>query len=241
MKKLNKSIRQAIILAAGRGSRLMPYTKNTPKPLMLIQGEFLLERQLKQMKKAGIESVTIHTSYLGEKIHKNIGNGDRFGLDINYAHSEQLLGAGGGIIFAKNFLKYQDEDFLLLNGDVYTDYDFSKIIKIKNKDFDSVFKLVLIENPAHNPKGDFCFNLDSKIIGPKNLENLLKSDNKYLTYSGIAVISPQVFIQNDINNITSFLVLIEPYLNDNLIIGDYHQGIWHDIGSPERLEMLIKL
>jgi len=224
---LNK-INQAVILAAGRGLRLMPYTKDTPKPLMKIGNETLLERQLKQLKSAGIEYVTIHTSYLGHKIHDYIGNGDKFGLKINYAHSDELLGAGGGIVFARDYIKDPNKEFLLLNGDVFTDYNFSDLLNLDNQEF--VLKLVLIDNPKHNPEGDF--NLDSDTVSSKKETGL--------TYSGIAIIKSEFFKRENIKDIKSFLILIEPYLNDKLILGQHYNGSWDDIGTPERLDEINK-
>jgi len=224
MSEVINKVNQAIILAAGRGLRLMPYTKNTPKPLMKIGNQTLLERQLNQLKLAGVEYVTIHTSYLGYKIKEYIGNGDRFDLEINYAHSDELLGAGGGIVFARDYLKNPNNEFLLLNGDVLTDYNFSELLNLDKKDF--VLKLVLIDNPKHNPKGDF--NLDLNVVSKKK--------GKTFTYSGIAIIKPELFKRENINNIESFLILIEPYLNNNLIFGEYYNGSWDDIGNPERLD-----
>ena len=233
---MNSKIRQAVILAAGRGLRLMPLTKDTPKPLMKLGEDTLLELQLRQLKKSGIDSVVIHTSYLGAKIKEKIGNGDKFNLTINYAHSENLLGAGGGIIFAKDFLEFPDEQFLLLNGDVYTDFNFSNLLSIESNSNNSAFKLVLIDNPEHNKLGDFAFDHQSKVITKNALSN--SQNIQRFTYSGISIISPEVFNREDIKEITSFSVLLEPYLVDNLVQGEYHAGVWHDIGAPDRLEKL---
>lgn len=228
MSKVIKKINQAIVLAAGRGLRLMPYTKDTPKPLMQIGNKTLLERQLEQLKLSGIEHVTIHISYLGQKIQEKIGNGDKFGLKINYAHSDELLGAGGGIVFTRDFLNNPNEEFLLLNGDVFTDYDFSKLLNVDDNKF--ILKLVLVDNPKHNPNGDF--ELNSEIV--------TKKQNIGLTYSGIATIKPEFFNRENIKGIESFLILIEPYLKNNLISGEHYTGSWDDIGTLEKLEQIQK-
>lgn len=236
-----KKVNQAIILAAGRGQRLMPYTKDTPKPLMKIGSKTLLERQLEELKSSGIDYVTIHTSYLANKIKDYIGDGSRFNLEINYAHSDSLLGAGGGIIFSKDFLKYPDETFLLFNGDVYTDFNIYNFLNLSKEEFSFPIKLVLIDNPEHNLKGDFCFNLNTNLISAKKDLDINSNLEKNLTYSGISLIDPIIFNRNNINEIESFLILIEPYLINNQIIGDYYNGVWYDIGSPERYEFVNKI
>ena len=216
-----------MILAAGRGERMMPLTENTPKPLIKVQNIALIEHAISALKKANITDIVINISYLGEQIKSYLGNGTKFGVNISYSdESQNALETAGGIINALPLLG--DKAFIVINSDVLCDYDLSAL----NLPTGSLAHLVLINNPAHNPKGDFPLENNQKITLTKN---------KPLTFSGLGIYHPDLF-KNHLN--TQGKLALYPLLVDaiagNQLSGEHYQGYWQDIGTPERLELANK-
>lgn len=212
---------RAMILAAGRGERLRPLTDTVPKPLVEIGGRTLLDRHLSALTAAGFDEVVINLAWLGEQIEDFAGNGDRWGLRIEYTREpEGALETAGGI---RNALDLLGEDpFLVANGDIVTDYDFARL---HGHDPDGLAHLVLVDNPDHHPEGDF--HLDGRLVrnhgGPR------------LTFSGIGVYRPELF--SALPPATAPLApLLLKAMSHDLVAGEHHRGTWLDIGSPERLD-----
>jgi MurNAc alpha-1-phosphate uridylyltransferase len=217
----------AMILAAGRGERMMPLTKNTPKPLIKVRNIALIEHSINALKKSSISDIVINIAYFGEQIKSHLGDGSKFGVKITYSdEATNALETAGGIIKALPLLG--DKPFLVINSDVICDYDLSKL-KLPNK---SLAHLVLINNPKHNPKGDFS-------IGNNQL-TLAK--NNPLTFSGISIFHPDFFksYQHQQKKIALY-PLLKNAINNQTLSGEYYSGSWYDIGTPERLELANKL
>ena len=140
---------RAMILAAGKGERMRPLTLNTPKPLIPVAGVPLIEYHLGALARAGFTEVVINHAWLGEKIEAHVGNGERFGLQVTYSRETQPLETGGGIFQALKYLG--DEPFVVVNGDIWTDYDFAAL----RRPLAGLAHLVLVPNPEHHPEGDF--------------------------------------------------------------------------------------
>ena len=169
---------RAMILAAGKGERMRPLTLHTPKPLIPVAGVPLIEYHLRALAQAGVTEVVINHAWLGDKIEAHLGDGARFGVHIVYSKESQPLETGGGIYKALPLLGH--EPFIVVNGDVFTDYDFAAL----QKPLQDLAHLVLINNPEHHLEGDFSLE-DGRVLAPAA---------ETLTYSGIAVLHPELFL-----------------------------------------------
>jgi len=207
----------AMILAAGLGSRMRPLTDHTPKPLLKVGGKPLIVWHIEQLKKAGFTDIVINVAYLGQQIIDYLGNGSEYGVNIVFSdeQSEGALETAGGIVKALPLLS---ETFLVVNGDVWTDYSYVNDFKLKEE---SLAHLILVENPAHNLKGDFL---------------LTGTDERY-TFSGIGYYSKSLFEHLSYGKAALAPLLFEA-IEKQKMITEYHNGLWHDIGTPERLKML---
>jgi MurNAc alpha-1-phosphate uridylyltransferase len=213
---------RAMILAAGRGERLRPLTDSIPKPLLEVGGKRLIEHHLEHLASAGFREVVINLSHLGDKIRDTLGNGTTWGLNIHYSPEPPgALGTGGGIKQALPFLG--EAPFAIINGDVFSSYPLARLRAIKCDHA----HLVLVPNPAHNPKGDFVLqggyvNEDGQ---PRN------------TFSGISVYHPRFFATAP-NGSFSVVPMLQAAMALQQVTGQLYKGVWHDIGTIERLEAL---
>ncbi|MEP1444821.1 MAG: N-acetylmuramate alpha-1-phosphate uridylyltransferase MurU [Paraglaciecola sp.] len=219
----------AMILAAGRGERMRPLTDTVPKPLLKVLGKPLIEYHLEALKKAEYQRVVINHAWLGEQIETVLGKGERFGLEILYSAETQALETAGGIYKALPLLCPDDENefFTVVNGDIFTDFDFTTL---PTQLIDKVeAHLVMVDNPSHNPQGDFCFS-DGK---------LHVNRGRKLTCSGIAVYSKHFFV-NCTSRVNRLAPMWREAANKETIGAQYFSGQWTDVGTPERLNELNK-
>lgn len=209
----------AMILAAGRGERLRPYTDTCPKPLLEVKGKALIEYHLEALAAAGIKQVVINVSWLADKIIQRLGDGAQFGVEIIYSEESKALETAGGIVQA---LPYLDDEFIVVNSDVFTDYDFSKLITLNSR-----AHLVLVENPEHHPQGDFSLTDGLVDNGP---------DNRY-TFAGIAAYQKD-FFANIFAGKSALAPLLKTAANQQQISGELFTGSWTDVGTLERWQSL---
>lgn len=213
---------KAMILAAGRGERMRPLTDHTPKPLLEVGGKALIEYHLTALQQAGVREVIINHAWLGEQIESRLGNGERYGLQIQYSPEVPVaLETAGGIIQALSHLG--TEPFIVVNGDIWCDYPMQQL----PQQLDGLAHLVMVDNPPHNPQGDFCL-----IDGRLQAEGQDK-----LTYSGIGVYHPQLFAGLE-PGIRPLAPLLKGAMSKGLVSGEQYEGQWLDIGTPERLHQL---
>jgi MurNAc alpha-1-phosphate uridylyltransferase len=210
---------KAMILAAGRGERMGALTAHEPKPLLAVGNSTLIERHLAKLAAAGFRDVVINLSYLGARIRERLGDGARFGLAIAYSEEgEPPLETAGGIVRALPLLGA--ERFLLVNSDVYTDLDLRAFASGA-----LASTLLLVPNPAHNARGDF--GLDER--------GQTTADEPKLTYGGVAVLETQLFA-----DLTPGRRPLKPVLDGAIargaLRGQFYDGVWIDVGTPERLE-----
>lgn len=214
-----------MILAAGRGTRMRELTDNCPKPLLRVAGKHLIEYHIQALAMASIQNIVINTAYLGHMLEATLGDGSRWGVNIKYSHEQELgLETAGGIINALPLLG--DKPFIVVNGDIWSDYDFAQL----TLGDEHLAKLILVDNPAHNPDGDFGLDADMLL----NMSSLPR-----YTFSGISIYHPDFF--EGLPN--GFLALREPLrkgIQKACISADYYSGDWQDIGTPERLLKLEK-
>jgi len=212
----------AMILAAGKGERMRPLSLHTPKPMLEAGGKPLLQYHIEALAAAAVRQVVINTGRLGDRIEAWLGQGDRFGISIQYSHEGEVpLGTGGGIRQALPLLG--SNPFILVNGDIWTDFDYSGL----PASIPGLAHLVMVDNPAHNPDGDFALSNGS----------LATRGQHMLTYSGIGVYSPDLFADSE-HNLFSLTPLLRQAIDKNRVTGQHHTGSWFDIGTPDRLDEL---
>jgi len=210
---------KAMILAAGRGERLRPLTDVTPKPLLEVQAKPLIVYHLEALSTAGFTEVVINLSWLGKQIRDLLGNGAAFNLSIEYSEEPEALETAGGI---QQALPLLGERFIVVNADIFTDYDFARLMHI-----DSLAHLVLVENPQHHARGDFT--LHESMLG-------IEGSPRY-TFSGISQYQRSFF-----NGLTPGKQALAPLLyaavEKRQVTGELFRGDWTDIGTLERLDLL---
>ena len=217
---------KAMILAAGLGNRMRPLTLTTPKPLLMVGGKPLIVWHIEALKMAGIQDIVINTAWLGHKLHEALGDGSAFGVNIFWSDENEPLETAGGIQQALPLLG--KEPFLLVNGDIWLRYDFSRLV---NKDLGKhLAHLLLVDNPPQHPNGDFAFKRDGQsLILPQGAE-------KY-TFAGVSVLSPKLFADLPAGK-APLAPLLRQAITEQLVTGEYHTGAWVDVGTPERLQAL---
>jgi MurNAc alpha-1-phosphate uridylyltransferase len=220
---------KAMILAAGFGERLRPLTEKTPKPLLLVGGKPLIQYHIENLIQAGIRQFVINTSWLGHMIEAYLGDGSRFGAEIFWSRENEPLETGGGIRRALPFLGC--EPFLLVNGDVWTDYPLENLATRELHD-DVDAHLVLVPNPPFKAVGDFSLGDDNLIRYP------LEGEKTY-TFSGISIMRPDIFaMYPSASEKFPLRNVLESSVRAFSISGEIYDGQWWDVGTVERLEML---
>jgi len=214
---------RAMILAAGRGERMRPLTDHTPKPLLRVAGKPLIAHHLAALRAAGIRDIVINTGHLGEQLPAALGDGRDWGVRIAWSlEPPEALETGGGIFQALSLLG--SEPFLVVNGDVWTDYPFARLPTGPA----GLAHLVLVGNPPHHPQGDFALTDDGRVeeCGPQRL-----------TFSGISVLRPELFARCGPGRFP-----LGPLLRRAMAVrqvnGEHYTGGWRDIGTPQRLAEL---
>lgn len=214
---------KAMILAAGKGERMRPLTLQTPKPLVRAGGMPLIEYHVRALAAAGFRELVINHAWLGEQIEAYLGDGSRFGVSIAWSPEGEPLETGGGIQRALPLLG--DAPFLVVNADIWTDYDFG----LQRAPLVGLARLVLVDNPAHNLHGDF--NLCGARIEDAPV------DCPRLTYSGIATLSPALFEGCQPGSF-KLAPLLRQAMAGAALYGERHAGHWIDVGTHERLAQL---
>jgi MurNAc alpha-1-phosphate uridylyltransferase len=215
---------KAMILAAGRGERMRPLTDHIPKPLLKVGGKSLIVWHLERLAKAGFKQVVINHAHLGAQIEHALGDGSQWGLHIQYSPEKTALETAGGIAKALHLLG--SEPFLVVNGDTFTEVDFGDLthaLSVNNH-----AHLVLVTNPPQHPNGDFAIE-----------DGYLKNTGaQMLTFSGVGVYHPDLFASVVRGEPAKLAPLLRNSIAENKATAEYYQGVWHDIGTPERLKAL---
>jgi len=212
---------KAMILAAGRGERMRPLTDHIPKPLLEVAGKPLIIWHLEKLAKANFEEVIINHAHLGGMIEAYVGDGSRWNLKVTYSREGSPLETAGGIKKALPLIG--DQPFLVVNADIYTDFNFATI---KNRNLnDYKGHLVMVRNPKQHPDGDFFLQ-----------NNQIELEGKErLTFSGIAVYQPKIFEDINLEPVAKLAPILKKLIDAECISGEAYQGLWFDIGTPERL------
>ncbi len=213
---------KCMILAAGLGTRMRPLTDSTPKPLLKIGGIPLILWHIERLAHDGFKEIVINIAHLGYQIPEVLGDGSEWGVKITYSdeQNEGSLESAGGIVKALPLLG--DEPFLVVNGDIWSDYDFQDDRKLPEA---ILAHLILVPNPEHNPEGDFA--LDGQRV----------VDAKQYTFSGIGYYSPKLFECVPYGK-SALAPLLRAAMKEGKVTGELYEGEWLDIGTPQRLELL---
>jgi len=218
----------AMILAAGRGKRLRPITDSIPKPLVSLCGKPLIEYHIEKLAKAGVQHIVINHAWLGHKLEETLGDGSRWNIKISYsAEPEGGLETAGGIINALPLLG--SDHFLVINGDIYSQMDFTGLVKQAIKmQLESNTKqlghLILVPSPEHNAKGDFGLDAQNKV-----------TEQGEYTFAGFSILHPKLFARLQVDFIPLAPILRQAMQNQS-ITGQLETSLWSDIGTIERLQ-----
>ncbi len=221
---------KVMILAAGRGERMRPLTDHTPKPLLKVGGKPLIVWHLENLSRAGFKEVVINHAHLGSQIEAALGDGSQWNLQIQYSPETVALETAGGIANALPLLTdngSKNEAFLVVNGDTFTDIDFAQITLAPNM----LAHLVLVNNPPQHPNGDFAIDAGM----------LINQGEQMRTFSGVGIYHPNLFASIKRGDAAKLAPLLRQAIAENKATAQYHQGVWHDIGTPERLQALNNL
>ena len=219
---------KAMILAAGLGQRMRPLTDHLPKPLLSVGGKPLLQYHLENLHAAGVREVVINLAYLGEKIRAFVGDGSRFDLQVEYSEELEPLETAGAILKALPLLG--DEPFVLVNGDVWSDYPLQNLIR---HSLDRQFSghLVLVPNPAFHPSGDFALAQAGLLVADP--------DHPRYTFAGISLLRPQMIAEYPQCREKFPLGEVLRYeISHGRLTAQVYEGAWSDVGTPERLAVL---
>jgi len=225
---------KAMILAAGRGERMRPLTDDCPKPLLQVGGRSLLEWHLIALARAGFRQVIINYAWQGAKIPAALGDGARYGLALHYSdEGDQPLETAGGIFKVLSF--FEGGNFVVINGDIWTDFNFKNL---PNLDAHAKAALILVPNPPQHPQGDFVLQhlLNAQGEAIANVVTEQQGSPRY-TFSGIAVYNKNFFTDCKAGKFPLSPLLQAAACSGN-VRGQLYQGLWHDIGTPERLKEL---
>ena len=227
---------QALIFAAGLGERMRPLTDVTPKPLLEVGGKPLIVWHLEKLAQLGVKDVVVNTSWLAEQFPGKLGDGSQWNLNIRYSEEPgSPLETGGGLLNAWNLLDV-GQPMLAVNGDVWTDFDFTEMSLSEN----DLAHLVMVPNPAHNANGDFSLNAN-------RIES--ESDIPRDTFAGIGIYRYGILDNwretvGDVAGVErnpprfKLAPLLRKAMREGRVSGQLHEGLWTDVGTPERLREL---
>jgi MurNAc alpha-1-phosphate uridylyltransferase len=222
-----------MILAAGRGERMRPLTDTTPKPLLQAGGKPLIVWHIERLVAAGITQIIINHAWLGEQIEEALGDGARYGAQLRYSPEPVALETAGGIAQALPF--FGGQPFLVINGDIWCDWDPAQAPALADalKPGGLVAWLVMVDNPAQHPQGDFTLGADGFLQERSGAPTEIT-----LTFSGIGVYHPDFFEGVPEQQAAALAPLLRSAMRARRVGANHYFGTWADIGTPERLQAL---
>lgn len=218
---------RAMILAAGLGERMQPLTKDVPKPLLRVQDKPLIQHQVEKLVAAGVRELVINHFYRGAMIEQALGDGSRFGARIQYSREPIRLETAGGIIKALPALA--EDSFIVVNSDIWTDFDYSRLQPLGAED--CLAHLVLVPNTEQRPQGDFALSETGQVRDEED------STLPRYTFSGISVLHRKLFAGYPIQP-RPLAPLLRQAMAGGRVRGELHEGAWIDVGTPERLKQV---
>jgi MurNAc alpha-1-phosphate uridylyltransferase len=217
---------RAMILAAGRGERMRPLTDTRPKPLLEAGGRPLIVWHLRRLAHAGFTDILINHAWLGAQIEDALGDGGPWGVRLRYSAESPALETAGGIARALPF--FQDQPFLVVNGDIWCDWDPAQARDWAARlPADALAHLLMVDNPAHHPDGDFHLRADGRITLPQA--------GAALTFAGVGLYRPALFADTPPDRPAPLAPVLRRAMAQGAVLGSHHTGRWTDVGTPERL------
>ncbi|WP_293937972.1 N-acetylmuramate alpha-1-phosphate uridylyltransferase MurU [Iodobacter sp.] len=217
---------KAMILAAGRGERMRPFTDTCPKPLLEVGGTPLIVWHLRRLAKAGITDVVINHAWLGAMIEERLGDGSSYGVNIRYSAEETALETAGGI--AKALPLLGDEPFAVINGDIFTDYDFARLPTIAQNLDENLGHLVMVKKADYPTGRDLAINAHGKAT-------LCEEGDQAMTFAGVAVYRPAFFADIVAGQAAALLPSLMGSMEKSQLQAESFSGLWLDVGTVERL------
>lgn len=229
---------RAMILAAGRGERMRPLTDTTPKPLLRAGGKTLIGWHLERLASAGITDIIVNHAWLGAQIETSLGDGSQYGVRLAYSPEPSALETAGGIAQALDF--FQDQPFLVVNGDIWCDWNPAQAQNLASQLLASKRQawLLLVDNPAHHPQGDFRLHPDGSVTDSIDDANATAAEARGLTFSGIGIYHPALFTDIQRGQAARLAPLLRQAMTHKQVMGAKHDGAWVDVGTPARLAQL---
>ena len=232
---------KVMLLAAGRGERMRPLTDHTPKPLLEVGGKPLIMWHIERLARAGLTNLIINHAHLGEQIVRALGDGRQLSVSIQYSNEIIALETAGGIANAMHLLG--EAPFAVINADIYCEYDVAQLparaAALGNSG--DMAHLVLVNNPEHNPKGDFHLH-GSRLTPPPSTPNpqspILNPQSSALTFSGIGIYKPALFAHIPRGTVAPLAPLLRAQIAAGKVSGEHYTGLWVDVGTPQRLQQL---
>ncbi len=216
---------KVLLLAAGRGERMRPLTDDRPKPLLEVRGRSLIVHHILRLAAAGFTEMMVNLSWKGDQIRAALGDGAAFGVDIVYSEEgSEPLETAGGIVHGLHWLG--DAPFVVINADIWCDFPFEQLALPEGR----LAHLVLVPNPEHNAAGDFVLERGMVLNPPP-------SQKGSATFSGVGVYAPALFAELDAGK-RALAPILREACSRNLVSGELYDGVWWDVGTPERLEAL---
>lgn len=232
----NPSSIPCMVLAAGRGERMRPLTDHTPKPLLEVQGKKLIDWHIDGLLKNGFSQVVVNHSWLGDQVVTHLSQRKLAGLNVQFSKELIALETAGGLRQGMGLMKL-DNYFFAINGDVFCpNFPFEKIQGIVQKlraDHSTIMAyLFLVENPGHNPQGDF--QLEGSLVKDRD------SQGASTTFSGAGIYHQDLFKSIKIGDIAKLAPILRDAMSKGQVFGELLNVPWVDVGTPERLAELNK-
>jgi MurNAc alpha-1-phosphate uridylyltransferase len=240
---------KAMILAAGRGERMRPLTDRLPKPLLAAGGKPLIAWHLERLARAGIRDIVVNHAWLGERLEAALGDGSAWGVRIAYSAEGEALETAGGIARAMPLLqaglperRAATQPFLVVSGDTFCDFDYgrARTIALQMRYAALACWCVMVPNPPHHGRGDFVL-ADGRLLPPDAQAPVPPAPRERLTYAGIGIYTPAMFAGVPPGGRSPLRPWLEQEIAAGRAAGEYHGGLWFDIGTPERLAELDRL
>jgi MurNAc alpha-1-phosphate uridylyltransferase len=232
---------KAMILAAGLGKRMQPLTEHTPKPLLEVGGKPLIVWQIERLKCAGLTQLVINHAHLGQKLEDALGDGHSLGVNIEWSREPEPLETAGGIATAMHLLgNGAHVPFVVTNGDVYIDFDYTRLLPTLNemtRNAERLAHLVLVDNPPHHPDGDFVLDHGQVMTLATHANS---NGAGQLTFSGIGCYQPSLFANIARMTKAPLAPLLRHAMQHHQVSGEHFTGRWEDVGTPQRLADLDK-
>jgi N-acetyl-alpha-D-muramate 1-phosphate uridylyltransferase len=221
-------IREAMILAAGRGERMRPLTDTLPKPLVEVRGAPLIEHHIRKLVAAGVERIVVNVSYLATALMRALGDGSRFGCELIYSVEREPLESGGGVTTASTH--FRGESLLLVSADIYSDFDYVALwpqaLAIERGDARAHF--VMVPATPNEPGGEFALEGDGRItLGQPRL-----------TLANIAVLATEPCRSWPRGERFKLLPYYQQWAGQRAVTGELYGGLWRNVTTAADVETL---